>query len=116
MYMCPCIIDEGLGVSHTPDLNGQFQKIVPGVEPICIYHLCKVFPSTRYNHAQPICVSAGLIIFTTVINVILILRLYALYKSSNRGGSCPINLRRSERSISSVLCFLIFAVFGAFAT
>jgi len=98
MYMYPCIIDEGLGVSPTPDLEGQFQEIVPGAKPTCIYHLCKVFPSTRYNHAQLICTSAGLIIFTTVINIILILRLYALYKSSTRGVSCPIDLRQQERS------------------
>jgi len=114
--MCPSIMTEGLGVSHTLDLEGQCQKTVPGVKPTYIYHLCKVFPSYICNAAQPICASAGLIIFTTVINVILILRLYALYKSSTRGASYSIRLRQSECSISSVLYFLIFAVFGVLDT
>jgi len=53
-----------------------------------------------------------LIIFTTVINIILLLRLYALYKSSVRGASCSGKLCSLERLISSVLWFLIIAVFG----
>lgn len=108
----PCITNEGPGVSSSPEFQGRLWKCHAGVESIYIYRPCKAFPPATFDHAQQICASVGLVIFTTVINVILLLRIYALYEARVRGVCCSCKMWNLVRSIFLVLWFLISVVFG----
>lgn len=81
--------------------------------PVFVVHVRPFFHF--FGCAQLFCTtSAGLIIFTTAINIILLLRIYALYKSDIRGAPFRGKMYRIEHSfafsiVASRYCRLRYA-------